>query len=119
MVIAFIGIGSLIHGQQKENDIIKQQLDELFTEPSRRPKEQTPQKQLAVIDKDKTKIEIRQKAWEGFTIAETAQINLAARTMFTHHGHIDWDGLMSDQREGKPLNGLCWLCEKPRFQKGE
>lgn len=62
---------------------------------------------------------IRPSSWKGLSEAEFAQVELAVISMKVHHGHVDYDGLIDDQRKGKPLNGSCWRCGKPRFQKGD
>jgi hypothetical protein len=62
---------------------------------------------------------IRPSSWKGLSEAEFAQLELAVISMKVHHGHVDYDGLIDDQRKGKPLNGSCWRCGKPRFQKGD
>jgi hypothetical protein len=62
---------------------------------------------------------IRPSSWKGLSEAELAQLELAVISMNLHHGHADYDGLIDDQKHGRPLNGLCWRCGKPRFQKGD
>lgn len=62
---------------------------------------------------------IRPSSWKGLSEAEFAQVELAVISMKVHHGHVDYDGLIDDQRKGNPLNGSCWRCGKPRFQKGD
>jgi len=114
LAVAFVGIGALIHGQQQEYDTFKQQLNMQFGDKS---KSLTLQPSV-VTGKKETRNEIQSNSWKGLSEAEAAQIYSAAVTMHIHHGHIDWNGLVDDQRRGKPLNGLCWLCTKPRFQKG-
>ena len=57
-------------------------------------------------------------SWRGLSEAEFAQVQAATISMRVHHGHVDFDGLVDDQKHGKPLNGSCWRCGKPRFEKG-
>jgi hypothetical protein len=61
---------------------------------------------------------IRPSSWKGLSDAEFAQIELAVTSMKVYHGHIDHNGLIDDQKNKKPLNGPCWRCGKPRFEKG-
>jgi len=63
--------------------------------------------------------EIPPHSWEGLSKAEFAQVEAAVISMRVYHGHIDFNGLIDDQKHGKPLDGLCWRCSKPRFQKGD
>jgi len=114
LVIAFIGIGALIHGQQQENAILKQQMGILVDERTKGLRLQP----LVVTHKKEARNEIQPSSWKGLSQAEFAQVYAAFTTMLIHHGHTDFDGLIDDQKRGKPLNGLCWLCGKPRFQKG-
>ena len=121
LAIAFVGIGALIHGQQKDYDTLKQQLNTQFSEPIKEPIRSLTLQPSAATDKEKTRTtsnEIQSSSWKGLSQAEFAQVTSATTAMLIHHGHIDWNGLIDDQRRGKSLNGLCWLCNKPRFQKG-
>jgi hypothetical protein len=62
---------------------------------------------------------IQPSSWEGLSKAEFAQVYVAFVSMGVYHGHADFNGLVDDQKRGKPLNGPCWRCSKPRFQKGD
>jgi hypothetical protein len=62
---------------------------------------------------------IRPSGWKGLSDAEFAQVEAAIVSMNLYHGHVDYNGLIDDQKHGRPLNGLCWRCGKPRFQKGD
>ena len=62
---------------------------------------------------------IRPNSWKGLSEAEFAQVQAAVISMRVYHGHIDFNGLIDDQKHGNPLNGSCWRCGKPRFQKGD
>lgn len=70
------------------------------------------------IGKDEAIDERRPSSWKGLSEAEFAQVQAAVVSMNLHHGHADYDGLVDDQKHGRPLNGLCWRCGEPRFQKG-
>ena len=112
LAIFFIGIGALIHEQQKENATLRQQFDILVAERGKGLKSHP-----SMVAKEEAKDEIRSSSWEGLSKAEFAQVEAAFVSMSVCHGHADFDGLIDDQRRGKPLNGLCWRCGKPRFQK--
>jgi len=62
---------------------------------------------------------IRPSSWEGLSKSEFAQVYVAFMSMKVYHGHEDFNGLVDDQKHGKPLNGPCWRCGKPRFPKGD
>jgi hypothetical protein len=115
LIVAFIGIGALIHRQQQESAALQRQLGILIDEQAKGLRLQP----LTATDKIETKNEIRPDSWKGLSEAEFAQVELAVISMKVHHGHVDYDGLIDDQRKGKPLNGSCWRCGKPRFQKGD
>ena len=117
LAIFFVGIGAVIHGQQQESAALRQQLGVLIDERTKGLRLHP----LAVTDKtdkEEKKNEMRPDSWEGFSEAEFAQVSAAFVSMGIYHGHTDPDGLIDDQRRGKPLNGPCWRCGKPRFEKG-
>jgi hypothetical protein len=70
------------------------------------------------VVKTRAKDEIHPSKWKGLSDAEFAQIELAVTSMKVYHGHIDHNGLIDDQKNKKPLNGPCWRCGRPRFEKG-
>jgi len=115
LTIFFVGIGSLIHEQQKENATLKQQVDVLIDERTKG----TKLRPSVITGKKEAKSEIQPSSWQGLSDAEFAQVEAAVISMNLYHGHADYNGLIDDQKHGKPLNGLCWRCGKPRFQKGD
>jgi len=116
LAIFFVGIGALIHEQQKESATLKQQLDVLIVE---RTKGMRLHPSSVDTEKKEAKIKTQPSSWQGLSEAEFAQVQAAVVSMNLYHGHADYDGLIDDQKHGKPLNGLCWRCGKPRFQKGD
>jgi hypothetical protein len=95
------GVVLIIHGKQKRSVRQKQEVDS----------------QETIGEKD-VRDEIPPSSWKGLSEAEFAQVELAFISMKVHHGHTDPDGLIDDQKNRKPLNGPCWRCGKPRFEKG-
>lgn len=91
----------IIHGKQKRSVRQKQELDSQET-----------------IGKKDIRDEIPPSSWKGLSEAEFAQLQLSFISMKIHHGHTDPDGLIDDLKNKKPLNGPCWRCGKPRFEKG-
>lgn len=53
--------------------------------------------------------------WRGFSNAEWAHLQSASEEMFIAHGHMDWVGLADDIKNGRPIDGACWQCKRPRF----
>ena len=53
-------------------------------------------------------------------LTETERLHLRSAwgQMLWHHGHVDPTGLTDNLLNERPLNGPCWLCGKPRFQRG-
>lgn len=118
LAVAFVGIAVLIHGQQEENEALKQQMTKSLDERIRSLQLQ-PSATTARGRTETTSSEIQSSNWQGLSAAEIAQVRAAMESMAMWHGHTDFDGLIDDQRRGKPLNGSCWRCNKPRFQKGD
>jgi hypothetical protein len=115
LAIFFVGIGALIYEGQKENAALKQQVDVLIDERTKGMRLQPS----VVTGKKEARIETQPSSWQGLSEAEFAQVEAAIVSMNLYHGHADYNGLIDDQKHGKPLNGLCWRCGKPRFQKGD
>ncbi len=110
--IAFVLLGGgLVIWQMGERHISSDLIDRLEALPKAR-------ESSVVVVKNGAPSKPKER-WKGFTEVEVAQLLSARRTMLLHHGHVDGDGLADDLKNGRPLNGNCWLCRKPRFERGE
>ena len=57
--------------------------------------------------------------WQGLSDAEVEQARSAAQQVLWSHECNDLPGIVDDIKNGRPLNGPCWVCGEPRFLNRE
>ena len=75
-----------------------------------------PQDENAPCATSATPVTVKPVKWEPSN-TERGTIKWIDRQVLTFHGHSDEAGLYDDLRTGKPLNGPCWICGKPRVRR--
>jgi hypothetical protein len=120
LCIGFIGIGALIHEQQKENATLKTQIQRLVDERSKglRRAKGLKLQSSTITDEEYAKKEVQSRGWQGLSEAEFAQVYTSYTTMLVYHGHGDFDGFIDDQKRGETIKRLMLAMRTAEISEG-